>query len=422
MERGHDRAGGSHQDVAFLKQSLPRTGKLRLELARLGILQGAVSSAGQEDLAEALAVQVLASAIAFVVHGGLYLEEDLRGGRRVLDAVECTFDQAQAEALECIKCGPVGVQYRRFSFEKERVRRHAYTHVRVQTDRFARVRLDGSGGAERIDRIVAGDHLKRQRNVSHAARQGPHVIQTGTEGDDAGHRYPSVGWLQPDHAAQGGGNADRLGGVRAERQRPKAGGDRRRGSAGRAAGLVSETTRILYPAKRSVRVRDAAAANSWRFVLPDDHGAGAAKASNDDRVPRRRFRVEPLGRGARCASSTHVDHILQRDGHALQRPQIDAHLKQAFGSGGRGQRLVMEHRDEGVDRRIHRLDAFECRAGHLHWGQPTRAVRSGKLLRGEIRQRPIRSSRLIQSTIPSPASTTRVPVAAQSRFRTSARR
>lgn len=103
---------------------------------------------------------------------------------------------------------------------------------------------------------------------------------------------------------------------------------------------------------------DALVAEFRRRGLADDDGARRLEARDRDRIGPR----DVLGmdvRAVRRALAGDVDQVLDRDGHAMQRPERRTGGDRGLGRPGRGHRLVAAGADIGVDRRLRPVDRVQ---------------------------------------------------------------
>ena len=96
--------------------------------------------------------------------------------------------------------------------------------------------------------------------------------------------------------------------------------------------------------------------------LADEHRAGRAQPRRDDRR-RRRDVPAPHARRRGGRRPAKIDQILERDRHAVQRAAVAAGGNLLIGGARLRARLVGQHGDEGVDRRIALGDAREAAFG-----------------------------------------------------------
>ena len=116
-------------------------------------------------------------------------------------------------------------------------------HDRSKTPRWRCSVIAGHDPRDATSVAAAGDDAEGQRGVFDRRGDRADLIERRRERDQAVARHAPVGRLQADDAAQRRGLPDRSAGVRAERERHQACGDRRRGSAARAAGNPLEIPR-----------------------------------------------------------------------------------------------------------------------------------------------------------------------------------
>ncbi len=103
-----------------------------------------------------------------------------------------------------------------------------------------------------VHRVVTPDRFEQQRGVVHRRRERTDLVEARRERDQPVAGDESVGGLDPDHAAERRGLADRAAGVRAEPERGEAGRDRRRRTTTRTAGNPRGVVRVAGRAERRV--------------------------------------------------------------------------------------------------------------------------------------------------------------------------
>ncbi len=176
--------------------------------------------------------------------------------------------------------------------------------------------------AHRIERIETDERAHQQRAVLDAARERPHVVVHLRQRHDAADARKAVRRLEPDDAAARRGKANGRRGVRPERARAHARGNRRRRAARRPARRVVEIPRIV---DRTV-VRDHARPAVRELVhveLAEEHGARVAQLGHHGRVlGRHAIRVH--GARGRREDPGGVDVVLETDRNAVQRPAVAA--------------------------------------------------------------------------------------------------
>jgi hypothetical protein len=124
-----------------------------------------------------------------------------------------------------------------------------------------------------VGRIVAGDHLKDQREVGNRAREGADMIKLARQGQDARAGDEAISRFDCEHAAEGGRTDDRSVGLAADRERDHVGGHRRRRSRRRAAWRARVIVRIARRTRMEIR-------ELRGHGLADNHRAGSAQLRN----------------------------------------------------------------------------------------------------------------------------------------------
>ena len=233
-------------------------------------------------------------------------------------------------------------------------------HVRV-------TRLEIRAGFPRqrfaIAVVAAGDDVEHRRRVADGARDRPDVPDVLEAAEHRAIRDAPERGLQAVHAAERGRNADRAAAVGSERQRADPARHRRGGAAARAAGRQGRVPRIARDAEERV-LGERLVAELRGVGLAKEHRAGRLQAAHRERVVLGdELLVEPGAAGGREAARR--EDILDRDGHAMERPDglalHDGDLRFARGDP----RGVGGYEAEGVERRIDRLEAREHGVEHL---------------------------------------------------------
>ena len=181
-------------------------------------LEQVLGALGAQPVADA----VVAGEVGRCLRGG----EHVVGRQRVRGVREVHLADARAELLGTRQGGVEALEDAGFDALAGELAGHAQGDAVEPLGRGQlqlRGRLQGGGVAR-----VARDHVAQQQGgVGDVAGQRPGLVERGGEGDHPVARDGPVGRFQPDDAAQRGRLADRAAGVRAERPRGQAGGDRR---------------------------------------------------------------------------------------------------------------------------------------------------------------------------------------------------
>ncbi len=216
---------------------------------------------------------------------------------------------------------------------------------------------------ERTRRGAAEERVIDEIRVGNAGGQRADVIERAGQRHDAVGRHFAVCRFQPHGAACRRGDADRPAGVGTDRGQRHAGDDAGGGAAARSAGRPRLIVRIARGSERRVLARRA----EGEFVevgLADHDGAGPPQMDDDRRVM--------LGdmpgahaRRRRRGGAAHVDQILDRHRHAVQRAAIAPGGDLAIRLARLVARLVGHHENERVQPRVAGLDARQARVGGL---------------------------------------------------------
>ena len=178
----------------------------------------------------------------------------------------------------------------------------------------------------RVHRIVPRDHFEQERRIGDRVGERPDLVEAGREGDEPVAAHGAVGRLDPDHAAQRRGLADRTARVGSQAQRREPCGNR----GGRStAGAARDAARVVRVAGRTER-RVLGAGSHGELVevrLADHDGAGLAQLRDDRCVVGRLPAVEDLRRARRGdATGAHVvlegDRAPRREGPDRGRPPL----------------------------------------------------------------------------------------------------
>ena len=242
--------------------------------------------------------------------------------------------------------------------------------------RFAGRRVDegrtGEGARIRILLVEAREYLREQRRIVDRAREHADMIERPRQQQRAAARNETVGRLEADHAAEGGGADHRAVGLRADGARHHQRRHRRGGARGRSARRVIPVVRIAGLARIEVGV-------FGRHRLAEDHGARRPQPRHRRRIAARRasgpqLRAE-FGRHIRG-----VEDVLDAHGHAMQRPGGLALLAAIVGGLGLPHRVVAVEERPRLDIAIGLVDALEAVADQLRRTEPAVAD-SGRGLR-----------------------------------------
>ena len=227
------------------------------------------------------------------------------------------------------------------------------------------------GQAERVERIGAGHHGERAGALGDAARERAEVREQQPAGAVGRARHEAVGRLEPDRAAERGGNADRAAAVGAERELADAERERAGGAARAAAGRAVGRERVAGLPVELVAGR-AAVAELGHVAAPDGDRAGRLEARDAGRAGvGNRVHERARAGGARIARLAH--RVLDRERPAGQRPGVLAALQALLELPRPLARGLGIDQAERVDDRIdlggareRRLDARERRDGRRH--------------------------------------------------------
>ena len=219
------------------------------------------------------------------------------------------------------------------------------------------------GIGDRRARVRSRDHREHQREVAHRLRhRALHRVTVPGGGHRVDGDEPRRG-AQADHATKGRGDSQRAAEVAALGQRTHAGSERDRAAARRAAARECRVPGISGGAEH--RVEGVGAGAVLRRVGLADHDRSRGLQPLDDQtVLVRDVMLEDL-RAPRRADPARGREVLDRNGNAVQRPELRASRERAGGRARRGQRLIRGDRAVRVERRVDSRDPIEDRAGQL---------------------------------------------------------
>ena len=220
-------------------------------------------------------------------------------------------------------------------------------------------------GAHAIGGIGPGDHSQHQSVVLDRSGHGPDIVQGPRQ---RRHSIPAdspIGWFHANDAAISRWQAYRSPGVGPQRARAKGSANCGPGSAagtgngplqipGIASGAGS-SQRIHIVAERKLRHGKFSQQDTTR-LLQARHGGGVIAGQ----VVFENFRA------AGCQVPVAGEDVLHREGNSMQRSPVLSGGNFFFCGLRLRQGFVLEHSDEGIDRRIERLDAIEIRFGQFH--------------------------------------------------------
>ena len=266
-------------------------------------------------------------------------------------------------------------------------------HLRVQVlPEIAGQSQPQAGGVQRWQRpVVASQHGIQKRDVGHAVGDGPGRVAGMRNRRDArtviaAHRRPKAhGAIERGRQANGGAR------VGAERGRHQARAHRRAAARGRAPGDafgVIGVARTRAPRAGIGRVVAGHAERQFMHVgLADDDGAGFAQAPHDRGVLGRDEVTQGRGAGG-VGQPRDVDVVLDRHGHAFQRPGGVSAGARGIGGPRLRQRAVRVHRDEGIEvlagRDAVQAGPGEGFAGDLAIAKKRRGFGHGRAARGRL--------------------------------------
>ena len=234
-----------------------------------------------------------------------------------------------------------------------------------------------SPSAHGLQRQAQVGHVARQRALHrhHRHRDRPLLLGAGQVGRYAAERRP-----QPGDAGAVGRVAHRAGQVVAMGDGAHAGSHRGRGAAAGAAGCVPARPGVERAAVQVV-LGEPAHRKRRRVGAADDHRTGLAQIGHHRAVLGGEVVLEgdhAVGGGA----PLEVDVDLDRHRHAVQRAQRIATAACAIGGVGRGQRLVGQQVDDGVERRVDGLHALQAGLCGFAGGDGAAADGGGEALGG----------------------------------------
>ena len=190
-------------------------------------------------------------------------------------------------------------------------------------------------------------------------------------------RDPAECGPQPVDAAGVGRIADRASDVGAVRDRADAGGDCGRGAAGRAAWRQLRIMRVQRTTVETVR-REPSIRERRGVGAPEDDGAGRPQARHD-RAVGRRDAILAQRHAVGCGEPGLIEVDLDGDRNAGERSRVVAAGDRRVDRGGLPKDIVGPAVDHGVQRRVHRLETFDRRAGDVRRRGRPRPCEGGDL-------------------------------------------
>ena len=188
---------------------------------------------------------------------------------------------------------------------------------------------------QRVEHDRIGDRRRQRADAVERRRERLHAVALDPRG----------GRLEPDDAAERRGHADRAGRVGADRARHDAGGHRdrrpRRGAARDPPRCARIARRAEVRVQAQARVRELA-----QVRLADAHHPGGRQPGDHRRVRAGRRRIASQRRARRGAYARHVDEVLPRDRHAVERPARGAGAQPRGALRRLAQRALLGQRDE----------------------------------------------------------------------------
>ena len=97
----------------------------------------------------------------------------------------------------------------------------------------------------------------------------------------------------------------------------------------------------------------------------EEDGAGPAQPLDHDRILALDGSVQAQPGAGRCPRSCHVQDVLDRYRHAVERPKIHAVRELQLCGGGGGECGIRQDREENVQAGVQVLDPLEDRLRHL---------------------------------------------------------
>ncbi len=205
--------------------------------------------------------------------------------------------------------------------------------------------------------LVEGHLLPRhaaehQRRIGDAPRQRSGMVERPGQRKHPVERNEAVGRLDADDSTVGGRDADRASGVRPDGERHDPGRNGGGGPAARPSGGAAGVDRVVGLADRGMG--DAIGVFE-EIGLAEEDRSGIAQPGDKRGVcvgERRCDRPCPVARGR----AAHVDQVLDRDGHAVERTQVPPRTEVLAGLVRLRARAVGEDRGKGVEFRLARGD------------------------------------------------------------------
>ena len=229
--------------------------------------------------------------------------------------------------------------------------------------------------------VGSGHHVQHERRITHRPRHGSGDAHAVPAAEGRMLRHAAMGRLEPVDPAERGRDADGAAAVGAHRERPEPRPHRGARAAARAARRQLRIPRIARDTEERV-VGHALVAELGRVGLADEDGARPLQPLDGDSILLRHvLGEEPGAAGRQHAPGEH--QILDRERHAVQRPQRLARHDGHLGGQGRLAGLLGGDGAEGVEPRVQPLDPRQHRVDDLDRGDRLLPDQPGQVERGE---------------------------------------
>ena len=213
------------------------------------------------------------------------------------------------------------------------------------------------GQRQKVAIVGALGDAQKQRSVRNRSRERAEVKEVVERRGQHLKRDAPEGGFQSDGTAVGRRYADRAPGIGALGKRHAAGRDRSARSAGRAARRARRVPGIVGVAPERA-LAEAGIGELGGHGLPHHDAAGCAQALDDGHIEIRHPVLVDLG-AERGSLALGGRQILDRDRHAVERPERLLRHHRPFGLPRLGERLLRIGETEGVERTVHLLNAGE---------------------------------------------------------------
>ena len=254
-----------------------------------------------------------------------------------------------------------------------------------------------------IQGVVSGDGLQHQGAVAHGTGHRANVVAVEAGDQQAALADPSEGLLQPDHAAEGPGQAHRPAQVGSQGREGDAGGHVGATASAGTPGDVVYVPGVVHRAVVRV-VGSCARGELLQVFLADDDGAGGLAAAHDLSIFIGHMVPQYLGAEG-SGNASRGDVVFDADGYTVERTPVLAAGQGVLSLFGLCQRLLAHDGDEGVQRGLASLRFVKGGLGELYGRNFPCLDQRGDFRDGQLEQFGIRHRFLLHRLVEAGART-----------------